>query len=165
MIDPTWILIGIGFISLLFGTPTFYRELREIKARQNSTQKRHPGIVIGALSILVLLAWMAVAFDYYDRHFAADLENFKNWTTVQGLTYSHETVLLDGKEFINCHFDNVLFQWNATAPTRLTDVTITGPETKFISNNIIVSSVQLLIAGMMKAMGQNMPIIARPKTP
>jgi hypothetical protein len=166
MIDPSWIIVGTSLIALVFAAPTFFRELRDVKTAPNAAQKRHPRVVISVISILVILSWAAFGLDYYDRHTLPELsDNYANYTKVQGVDFSHETVLLDGKEFLNCHFDDVLFKWNATAPTRLIDVTVTGKETRFTSDNIVVANVQLLLAGLMRAMGQNVLVIPRPKTP
>jgi hypothetical protein len=61
-------------------------------------------------------------------------------------------------------FEDVQFRWDATAPMRLTEVFITGKETRFSSTNPAVRGAAALIATINKAMGYNVELLLHPKT-
>jgi hypothetical protein len=42
-------------------------------------------------------------------------------TKIEAKTYKNETVRIDGNEFIDCTFDNVVFQFDGEAPFRFTN--------------------------------------------
>ncbi|HTU43831.1 MAG TPA: hypothetical protein VMF91_02125 [Bryobacteraceae bacterium] len=66
---------------------------------------------------LLALTWAAVGFDYYDRHHV----DYSKWSDIDKLervpsrVFKDETVVLDGKFFLQPTFENVTFIYNGTA--------------------------------------------------
>jgi hypothetical protein len=73
---------------------------------------------------LLLLTWAAVGYDYYDRHRPIglwgtfDLEKWNRYQKkeVAHKTFTNENVVLDGKSFLDCTFENATLTYNGTAP-------------------------------------------------
>jgi hypothetical protein len=129
-----WILIILAALTLAEGTPAFIREIREMSSASpvlaNAVQsKSRSRRVIIRMFVLVLLAWGAVAFDFYDRHtyhgtvdlatLQSAFASFRDFKEVYRRPYSHETVMLDGLHCHDCSFDNVTFVWHGTTPYML----------------------------------------------
>src|SRR6266550_3454220 len=70
---------------------------------------------------LLLLTWLAIGYDYYDRHTAVRYPDIAYWEMypkkeVVRKTFQHERVIIDGQSFLSCAFDNVTLVYNGTAP-------------------------------------------------
>jgi hypothetical protein len=60
-------------------------------------------------------------------------------TQVINKKYKNETVVLDGKAFHNCEFEDVTFWWNGTKPTLIVDCEKRPrEELRFSSDNPLV---------------------------
>jgi hypothetical protein len=132
MIDPAWILVGIGVIALILALPTFIRDLRA----SNGTKSGRVSLTTIILGILVLSSWAVAGYDLYDRynHHIVDVpaikdywSHFTNYNDVYRRTYSHETVILDGLRCRECVFDDATIEWDGTAPFELTDSIFVTP--------------------------------------
>lgn len=110
----------------------------------------------GVVIICMLLTWLGVAVDWHMRS-VSPANDFSQWETyplkqVRGKHFEAETVKLDGVEYINCVFDNVTFEYEGTAPTRLTASQIIMPPlgTRMVgmtSSHPIVTQTQAIIFG------------------
>ena len=109
---------------------------------------RWPQLTMIALTVLT---WSAVGFDYYDRHpnwavkpvTQAELD--KPLEQVWGKTFINERIALDGKEYVDCTFQNVMFDYEGTASFRLTNCHFTpGGDTAFGSRNPIVKQAMFI---------------------
>lgn len=131
---------------------------------QLASEKRNRPVL--ATAVLTLLLFAAVGYDIYDRHYwpwkipnldeahpiatldskqmevyrrllsmSNDWDTYK-YTTIYGRNFSHETVVLDGRRFVNCNFDSVTMVFEGTAPFLFDGQTNhgTGPETKIESS-------------------------------
>ena len=79
---------------------------------------------------------------------------------IQAKTFKNETVQLDGNEFIDCTFDNVVLKFNGQAPFRLTNVHFIEPSKFSIaSDNPVIKSTLELMSAFFKASNptQNQP--------
>jgi len=87
-----------------------------------------PAWPLVAMIVMVLLCWGAALYGHYQNRPAQDFQKLgEEWDKydlkkIANLSYSHETVHLDGYEYINTNFDNVTFWYDGKAPTRFTDV-------------------------------------------
>ena len=65
---------------------------------------------------------------------------------IQTKTFSNETVQIDGNEFIDCTFDNVIFKFDGTAPFRFSNDHFQGHSKYSMtsSNPIVTSTIQLM---------------------
>jgi len=65
---------------------------------------------------------------------------------IQAKTFSNETVQIDGNEFIDCTFDNVIFKFDGKAPFRFSNDHFQGHSKYSItsSNPIVTSTIQLM---------------------
>jgi hypothetical protein len=75
-----------------------------------------------AMAVLTALTWAAVGTDLYVRR-SANWDNFA-LKQISGGVYKDETVPLDGYEYLGSTFDNVTFDYEGTAPARITDANI-----------------------------------------
>jgi hypothetical protein len=103
---------------------------------------------------VLVLTWAAVGYDYYDRHQleigpllntatqaslneqqTKILNHLKrmgsNWGEyryeyVTDRTFEHDTILLDGKKFVNCRFIDVTFVYEGTAPFEMSEVSLSA---------------------------------------
>jgi hypothetical protein len=77
---------------------------------------------------------------------------------VQGKTFKNETVQLDGNDFVDCTFENVVLKFDGQAPFRLTNVHF---HSKFsiASDNPVIKSTLELTSAFLKAENpaQNQP--------
>ena len=75
---------------------------------------------LGLICILALvspIAGLAQQSSNTQSNFRDDFPLVK----IEGKTYKNETVRIDGNEFIDCTFDNVVFQFDGEAPFRFTN--------------------------------------------
>jgi hypothetical protein len=79
---------------------------------------------------------------------------------VQGKTFKNETVQLDGNDFINCTFDNVILKFEGQAPFRFTNAHFVE-QSKFslASDNPAVKAALELMGGFLRTQNpaQNQP--------
>jgi len=61
-------------------------------------------------------------------------------TVIINKHFRNERIVLDGKSFSNCIFDNVSFEWNGTAPFDLVGNTISDSSRVLASNNRTISA-------------------------
>ena len=79
---------------------------------------------------------------------------------IQSRTFKNETVQIDGNEFIDCTFDNVVFKFDGQAPFRFTNDHF-AQRSKFTiaSDNPIITATIQLVSAFLKAENptQNQP--------
>ncbi|HXX23082.1 MAG TPA: hypothetical protein VEO19_08025 [Terriglobia bacterium] len=130
-----------------------------------------PLLVMG---LMVLGIWIAVIFDYYDRHHAppatTQVPRWDNYKLKQRahIKYFNETVELDGYEYLDTTFENVTFMYEGTAPTRLTDVHFTHLKTgettgRIGSHNPLVKQTLLVMQMLTEVSGCKSAIFVRPE--
>lgn len=102
--------------------------------------------------LALLLTWAGIGYDIYDRHrfetgpldntatqaslndqqtkilnhlkrMGASWGNY-NYQNVSNRTFDHETVLLDGKRFVNCQFRDVTLVYEGTAPFEMSAIPV-----------------------------------------
>ena len=81
-------------------------------------------------------------------------------TKIQTKTFRNETVQLDGNEFIDCTFDNVVLKFDGKAPFRLTNDHFVQPlKFTIASDNPIIKATIELMGAFLKAANptQNQP--------
>jgi hypothetical protein len=154
---------GVGFwiaviaaiatvIQTIYVVLSYYRE--RVMQPQNNLIPKHPH---RNLVLLVVLAWVAVGFDYYDRHFSTPQWTSHPLIQVRDRTFGAQTVPLDGYEYVNCDFDDVSFEFQGKAPSRLTDSRIHLSQGKnrvtLRSQNPIVTHTLTIVSALNKAMG------------
>src|SRR5580693_2349594 len=68
--------------------------------------------------VLTVLTWSAVGYDVYDRHRQAINPDWigYQYKDIWNETFIGETVLVDGKSFHNCKFNDVTFDYEGSAP-------------------------------------------------
>ena len=73
-------------------------------------------------------------------------------------TFKNETVQLDGNEFINCTFDNVIFEFDGQAPFRFTDAHFENNSKYGLrSNNPVIKSTLEIMTAFIKLETANRP--------
>jgi hypothetical protein len=87
------------------------------KSMQIEDSKRS---TVKIMALLMLLTWGAVGYDLYSRPVRPGPEwDSQILTPIRDKKFAGRTVKLDGYEFINCDFDDVTFEFQGTAPSRL----------------------------------------------
>jgi hypothetical protein len=78
---------------------------------------------------------------------------------IEGAAYKNQTVRLDGNEYINCTFDNVVFQFDGQAPFKFTqDHFAPGSKVSIASTNPAIKAVIDLVSEISKLQQpQNLP--------
>jgi hypothetical protein len=84
-----------------------------------------------------------------------------NWSSypfkqIWNQTYKHQTVVLDGCDYIKCVFDNVTFEYNGTAPTSVRESTIIhqpGHPIGIAAKNSVVAQALTVAAMSHQALG------------
>jgi hypothetical protein len=120
----------------------------------------------GSILLILLLGFLGVGIRspfFLENGQAEEKRATRGWekyplTIVRDRMFQGETVVLDGREFINCKFDDVTFEYNGTAPTRLTKSYIARRGdgvrmVQFRSSNPIVKQTQGLLAMLHIAQG------------
>jgi len=103
-----------------------------------------------AMALLMLMTWAAAGFDYYDRHHGTVGVDIAVWNAPleqvwckEGQTYTKMTLPLDGKEYVNCRFDQVVFMWHGQKPGRFTKCS--QIDSHLESDNFLAEQTMLLI--------------------
>jgi hypothetical protein len=114
---------------------------------------------------LLILTWGAIGYDYYDRHYAFGYDPNRVWNNSKPLervynpTFANETVVLDGKFFINPTFDNVTLVYNGLGPFGWDKANWIKHDGKllvrFASRNAIVTQIHTLDVTLAQATGCN----------
>jgi hypothetical protein len=117
--------------------------------------------------VLLLLTWVAVGYDVYDRHhprFGYDAN--RAWDDAQPLVrvynahFANETVYVDGKNFIDPVFDGVTLIFNGTGPFSMENARWVLHDNKVNSRvgtrNKIVAAAFLLHCALVQANGYQM---------
>lgn len=111
---------------------------------------------------LLLITWLAIGYDFYDRHYAFGYNPARAWDDSKPLqrmyprAFKNETVVLDGKHFINPSFDNVTFFYSGIGPVQVDNPTFIhheGGKLRVESNNKIVTTAILIEAAVLGAAG------------
>lgn len=150
-----------SILSILVGVIGAYyareqvRLLKEAQVSPSSKAKRQTKIPrflglklygpIVALVVLVLAAWVP----HFTGGYSVEKWRSRPSIQVRDKIFRFETVKLDGHEYINCDFDNVTFEFQGMAPTRLTNSRIKvaggGRVVRIKSTNPVVNQTTLLI--------------------
>jgi len=124
----------LGLIYFIVTTALMYWQ-NCILRNQNDIMRAEAGVAVSeptsrkfktywpifAMGAVMLLTWAAVGFDYYSRHYSFGYDPAMAWNDNKPLervypqTFQNESVLLDGKHFIDPIFDNVTFFYQGTA--------------------------------------------------
>jgi hypothetical protein len=96
---------------------------------------------LGLIYILALvvspIAGLAQQSPNIQSNFRADFPLNK----IEAKTYKNETVRIDGNEFIECTFDNVVFQFDGEAPFRFTNAHfVPGSKVSITSTNPAITA-------------------------
>ncbi len=147
-----WVIAFGTLVSLLL----IWQQNR-ILARQASSERPSVNVLkirrywpMWTMGLMMLAIWSAVIYDVYDRQFGAVVQIDKHrWDTdpledVTGQRFASQTVVLDGRRFLQCSFDNVTFEYEGTARMEAPLLSIPSvgpngePHYRFISRNVIV---------------------------
>ena len=116
------------------------------------SRRRHIVIVV-----LLVITWMALGFDYYDRHATKPQWTHRPLIQIRDKEFRAQTVPLDGYEYINCDFHEVTFEFQGIAPSRLTDSRIHLREGKnpitLRSQSPVVGHTLTIVSSLNKAAG------------
>lgn len=96
---------------------------------------------------LVLITWLGIGYDYYDRHSHEVFEDKPAQTVVSRQTFQNQEVQLDGVKYAGCTFKNVTFVYNATRPYELINNQFIGVN-RLTTNSKQVSATVGLIYGL-----------------
>ena len=129
--------------------------------RPKTMTEKRPTIFV--MAVLMIFTWAAVGFDYYDRHKATvgmqisayDWDHYA-LKQVWSQSFSNQTVMLDGYEYTNCSFDNVTFEYEGRAPSRLTTSRINlhpGGRVSLESKNAAVTQTMILMSALSQISG------------
>jgi hypothetical protein len=117
-----------------------------------------------ALLTLVGLIWLGRQFGWWDK--PSDVALSDKTKQIRGQTFKHETVPLDGIEYVNCTFVGVTFEYQGTGVTRLTNCILrfdAHSDVKVLSSNPVVKQT-LYLARLFGQLPANKPqLIERPK--
>jgi hypothetical protein len=123
--------------------------------------------MIGSAICMVIIVTVA-GYDIYDRHYAPEVPFTAQWNQqwdhaelkrVFGQNFANETVPLDGCEYIYCTFENVTFDYEGTAPSRLENNKLISPPNSaeghlsVVSKNRIVNQTLLLMGTLFQIPG------------
>ena len=146
-----WLVLTPAVIQAVFVVLEFFGV--RLKAMQME------GSTVMIMAILMVLTWGAVGIDLYSRSRRLS-RAWEMWPMkrIVGKKFTGETVLLDGKEFINCEFNNVTFEFQGKAPTRLLNSRIrrTGkgnPMISLKSSDPVIAHTLLLVTMLNEAAG------------
>jgi hypothetical protein len=160
MLDPGWLSFAAAAVSVILYIPTFLREINEMRKPQSARPAAHNTRRLAlVIAILVIFGWGAALFSVYGKgkQFSFDTKLIQ----IAGRTYKHETVQLDGYEFISCTFNEVTFKFDGIAPTGMRDVMITG-SSDFTSSDPAIKVAGLIFATLARAAGHPVNIIVQP---
>ena len=133
-----WVVAIPGIVAALYIAVGYHRD-RPRDIRSLPTTRRPYGV----MGLLLVLTWAGIGFDYVDRHFGSQDSglSFHAWDhyafkEIRGETFKNMTLQLDGREYIDCYFENVRFFYQGIAPVRFTNVHYPkGTTFNFVSNN------------------------------
>jgi hypothetical protein len=112
----------------------------------------HPlWLLICALALIIgpAAGGMALAEQSANMQSLANFREDYPFKEYRGMTYKDETVQIDGKNFIDCTFDNVTLRFEGKAPFRFTNDHFTE-KFAFASNNPVVKSTMALLGAFYK---------------
>jgi hypothetical protein len=108
--------------------------------------------LICALALVIGLAAGQMALAEQSAN-TQSLTNFRDdypFKEYRGKTYKDETVQIDGNNFVDCTFDNVVLRFDGQAPFRFTNDHFNG-KFSLTTNNPVVKSTMELMASFIKA--------------
>ncbi len=134
------ILSFVGAVGAAYGIREHFRDAKANWSR-----------IIAALVIVV--TWSAVGYDIYgQRHsgnsFPSDWETYA-YQEIDNYKFSHVTVHLDGRKFVNCSFDNVTFEFEGKEPFLFVPYPppILGPVQIFTADPLVKASFNTCFLG------------------
>jgi hypothetical protein len=89
------------------------------------------------MTALVLVTWIAIGFDYYDRNYSGPWTDPDKLERIPSRIFKNETVVLDGKFFLQPTFDHVTFIYNGTAPFAFDNAHFMKPPDGEVAFNIV----------------------------
>ncbi len=126
--------------------------------RSTNTTLLYGLICVLALIVTPVLAEPGQAQESGDQLPSANFNVDYPLQQIRGKTFKNETVQLDGNEFIDCTFDNVILEFDGQAPFRFTnDHFETRSKIEIKSNNPVVRATIGLVAALMKLEKANQP--------
>lgn len=126
---------------------------KEVLPQRIETRKLRWAILLAVASIALTISAIGL---YRTERLSPDYVAIdKAWgkydyTDVWNRNFSNEDVQLDGRKFHNCHFENVTFVYEGTAPFSMNAITATGKNTVRSANPIVkeVFQAQILTGGI-----------------
>ena len=118
----------------------------------NSKSTHRLWVLICALALVVCLAAGQMAQAEQSTN-TQPLTNFRDdypFKEYRAKTYKDETVQIDGNNFVDCTFDNVVLRFDGQAPFRFTNDHFNG-KFSLTSNNPIVKATMGLMGSFIKA--------------
>lgn len=106
--------------------------------------------------VLLVLTWLVLGFDFYDRHYGLagpDVLHWKNvpeMVRIDGRHFVNEKVELDNHAYTNCTFRNVTFIYNGNGPVTLQNIDLFPPMVFETHSDIVLTTF-----GMLKGLGIN----------
>jgi hypothetical protein len=117
-----------------------------------SIKNTHPlWVLICALALVIGSATGQMALAEQSAN-TQSLTNFRDdypFKEFRGKTYKDETVQIDGNDFIDCTFDNVILRFDGQAPFRFTNDHFTG-KFELATNNAVVKATMELVDSFIK---------------
>jgi hypothetical protein len=118
---------------------------------------------------LTVATYVAIGIGYHHHEMPRQEVNWDNYQLkiVSNEAYKDETVKLDGYEYQHVTFDNVMLDYEGTAPTRLTDVQFLRkpgelPNVRATSSDPVVKQTMLIMEAMAELSGGKINYSIRP---
>ncbi|MGA2978282.1 MAG: hypothetical protein ABSD76_01705 [Terriglobales bacterium] len=138
---PKGVYLGLLILSVLFigGALINLEWIDKLPWPGNRRMSVGTGIVINLMLLAVL--WVSVT----GREKLDHPKSSANLEAVYGRQFSNEKVVLDGRNYIDCKFDNVTFRWDGR-PWAMMNGAITGKKRLETFDGKIVDTVDVLKA-------------------
>jgi hypothetical protein len=126
-----------------------------------SVSGRTPKLTI--MTVLLVLTWAAVGFDYYDRHHSEATQFVAGYVGKEPPKHEwrNEEVPLDGFKYDDCVMENVTFVYDGLTPIQITHNTVRGFD--FKSSNPAIAMWMIFLKGV-GALDNNLKLILPPGT-
>jgi hypothetical protein len=103
-------------------------------------------VLIYALAVVIGLSagQMALAQQSANTQSLANFRDDYPFKEYRGKTYKDETVQIDGNNFIDCRFDNVIFRFDGQAPFRFANDHFSGKFSLTTNNPVVKATMELV---------------------
>lgn len=154
-----WFWLWVGIICAATGPiwPYIRKKINEAVTQKLEATARNPLLWIGLLLIIFLYT---TSDTFASRYGSFTFNSNPNFEMVKGKKFYNERVVLDGKKYEDCTFENVTFVYNGTTPVHFSHNRVMG-RVLFASDNPSVNMSMVVFYGM-GLIPSNVPILNLP---